>query len=648
MLRPSRLVFFFFLMLTAVAAQAGSQANVPDWVATLAAQPVGTYPPRTDAVVLLDETTNSVSGATEYVETRRRVVRILRPEGRNERFLGIEYEKDDKVLGAHVWSIDPTGKQYEVKEKDFVDVGEWGAGYYNETRHRGAEAPAADVGSVVASEFSVRHRLWIPKDTWYFQEDIPVKVARYTLELPAGWEHKEFWVNASPVQPTASGASAWQWVRTDVPGIMKEKHRPALHALSGRMELTYFGPGVAAADSWKSIGDWYNGLTRDRRSASPEIESQVQRLIAGKSGFASIVRALGSFVQSEVRYVAIEIGIGGYQPHPAADVFKNRYGDCKDKATLLSTMLKVAGIRSHYVIIYTNRGIARADAPATTFNHAILAIELPKDAPNYRSVVTAADGRKMLIFDPTDDITPVGELRGDLQGNVAMLVTENGGEVITTPMFEPASNVVARDGKFTLNTDGTLKGDVVEKRTGENAFRFRLAVKDSHDAERTKIVERYFGQFLNGAAILEANFDNLSQIDQDLIVRYKLASGKYAQNAGPLVLVRPRVLGDMNLTIDWKDRKYPVEMGAPSLRTDTYEITIPDGFVVDDVPPPAKVDVGFATYNSNIDVAGNTIRYHREYAVKDLQVPLEKLADLRRLQEEIGNDENGSVVLKKK
>ncbi len=639
------------LLLLSCGLHAGTpQANIPDWMKELASQPVGSYPPRTNAVVLLDEKTLSVTGPAEYTETHRRVVRILRPEGRNEGRFAVEYGQGDKVLNTHIWSIDSTGHQYEIKDKDFVDHGDWGDELYNDVRARAAEAPASGVGSVVAIESSVRRRLWIAQPTWFFQEDVPVKEARFTIELPAGWEYKSFWVNASQLEPAQLGPNKWQWLRKDVPGIVKEERRPNRFALSGRMELAYFAPGnsVPAASSWNSIGNWYNGLTADRRNPTTEIQAEVQRLTAGVSSFDGIVRVLASFLQTEIRYVAVEIGIGGYQPHSASDTFKHRYGDCKDKATLLGTMLKVAGIRSYYVVIHTRHGIARADAPALTFNHMILAIELPKDAPAYRSVVTAKDGRKLLIFDATDTYTPVGELRGDLQGNVGLLVTETGGEAITLPLLDPTSNIVTRDGRFNLNPDGTLTGEIVEKRTGDNGSEIRAALKRSSESERTQFLERYFGHFLNGATINESKIENLAQLNQELILRYKITSGKYSQNAGPLILIRPRVMGEKGFALDWKDRKYSVELDAPTFQSDTFEIRIPDDFVVDDVPEAAQIDVGFASYKSSIEVAGSTVRYHREYVVKDPQVPLAKLADLKRLEQAIGRDENASVVLKRK
>jgi hypothetical protein len=102
------------------------------------------------------------------------------------------------------------------------------------------------------------------------------------------------------------------------------------------------------------------------------------------------------------------------------------------------------------------------------------------------------------------------------------------------------------------------------------------------------------------------------------------------------------------MRLDWKERKYPVHLGSPEREVDTYEIQLPEGYVVDDMPEPVKIDVGFASYQSRYENTGKAIRYWREYVVKDPFVPNDKLADLHRLQDHIGRDEFSTVVLQKK
>lgn len=650
--RPSNPVLLAVLLLCGSMMHAGnSQANVPGWMKDLASQPVGTYPPRTDAVVLLDETTVSVTNPSEYTQTNRRVVRILRPEGRSEGSFEIYLSAGDKKLNAHAWSIDASGHQYEVKEKEFLEVSPFGGiELYSDDRRFGANVAAPDPGSIVAIEYTVRRKAWISELRWWFQENIPVKEARYVLELPQGWEYKTAWANATPKEPTQLAPNKWQWVQQNVPGIVPEKLRPSHEALAGRMLISYFAPGSNAptAASWRSIGVWYNGLTSDRRNATPEITEKARQLTAGASTFDARLRALARFLQTDIRYVAISIGIGGFQPHYASDIYQHRYGDCKDKVTLLSSMLQLVGIRSHYVLVTNYHGAVDPNLPSTAFNHAILAIELPDGPTGYASVVTAQNGRRYLIFDPTDEQSPVGEIGAELQGNTALLMTEAGGEAIRLPLLDPARNVLERTGKFILSADGGLAGEVTEKRTGDNADNMRHGLKNSSEAERTQYLERFFGNFLNGMSLQTSKIENLSDLDRDLILHYKISASKYAQLSGSLFLVRPRVLGQKGVTLDWKDRKYPVDLDATARHLDTFEIQLPEGFVVDDVPESTDIDVGFASYKSRIEVAGSTIRYYREYVVKDPQVPLAKLADLKRLQQEIGRDEFASIVLKKK
>src|SRR5438445_2422963 len=176
------------------------------------------------------------------------------------------------------------------------------------------------------------------------------------------------------------------------------------------------------------MGIWYRNLTADRLNTSREIKQKVASLTESASSPLAKMKALAQFAQHDVRYVAIELGIGGWQPHPAADVFNHRYGDCKDKATLMSSMLSAIGVESYYVVINTERGSVTADTPAhNAFDHAIIAIKLP-DGVNDPSLLAIQEHPKLgrlLFFDPTSELTPFGHIPGYLQANYGLLVTPN-------------------------------------------------------------------------------------------------------------------------------------------------------------------------------------------------------------------------------
>jgi transglutaminase-like putative cysteine protease len=657
MLRGTRKTIWLALASLALFTQLSwAGANVPDWVRQAASQPLPKYEPDTNAVVLLDQTDFTVTAPGEYLEHSRHVVKILRHEGRDEGEFAVHLEQKEKLLSIHAWTINATGHEYELKDnaKDFIESSAFfGFDLYNDIRVRRAQAPAADPGSVIALEYEVRRHAWLNQFDWSFQDDIPVREADMTLQLPAGWEYKTSSDATVSIQPVKNGDSRWLWSIRDVPAIEHEAMMPAFLALSGRLEIAYFGPGggEAKSGSWDALGSWYAGLTAGRRNPTAEISERARQLTVGTTSFDEKVKALTAFLQSDVRYVEIQIGIGGYQPHPAGEIFRARYGDCKDKATLLSSMLQEVGIKSNYVLIDTDRGVVNPALPSAFFDHAILAIELPSgtNASAYHSVITAKTGKRYLIFDPTDEETPVGELRAQLQNTYALLVTDSGGELIHTPLLPPDTNLLTRTGRFTLSSDGMLAGEVMEDRTGDHASATRWDLVSATQQQRLQKLEHQLGRSLQGFTLQSSDIQHLDQIRQDLIYQFKFSTPQYAQIRGPLMLVRPRVLGEKSAPVehDHKPRQYPIELGRTSRETDTYEIEIPQNYKVDDVPDPVKIDVGFASYQSKVEVEGSEIRYWREYIVRDLSVTADHVADWRKLQGVIGADEAAAVVLKR-
>src|SRR5262249_54974787 len=146
--------FLLLVLVCAVPALAG--VSIPDWVHQAASQTLATYPSDTDAVVLLDSSEYTVNSASEYVEHHRRIVKILRPEGREEGYFGIYLAKDHKLLSARAWSIDASGHEYELKDKDFVEVAPYSFELYSDVHFRSAKTPGSQPGSVVALEYEAR------------------------------------------------------------------------------------------------------------------------------------------------------------------------------------------------------------------------------------------------------------------------------------------------------------------------------------------------------------------------------------------------------------------------------------------------------------------------------------------------------------
>lgn len=630
----------------------GLRAVTPDWVRQASAQTLPAYDAETNAVVLLDEVSITVLSQNDFVEHYRWAVKILRPEGRNEADLAVHFRGQEKVRSVHCWALDRSGKEFELKDKDFLERGvSFGYELYNDVRMRAATCPGADPGSVIAFEYEVQRHGWVNEFEWAFQESIPVRESHVVLKIPAGWEYKALWANGGPFEPVMAGDGGWEWILHDLAAIELEPMRPENWALCLRLGLVYFSaePAVSNAGSWAALGRWYTQLTVDRRTATPEVTERAHQLTAGRTDFDRKARSLASFLQSDVRYVAVEIGIGGFQPHHAAEIFHALYGDCKDKATLLSTMLHEVGIESDYVLIDTHRGTVGPALPSPRFNHAILAIEVPEgtNVDLYRSVVTAKSGKRYLIFDPTDPYTPLGDLRGDLQDTYALLVADGSGELIHTPLFQPEANQLLRTGHFTLSPDGELSGDIVESRSGDHAYHERASLQHANQQERTQQLERRLSRSLRGFTLQSANIQQLDQRQQNLLITFKFTNPGYGQVRGPLLLMRPRVLGEKGLAIERKPRHFPFQFEDTSRETDIYEFDLPKEYVVDNVPDPVNVDMGFAAYQSKIEVTAAKLRYTREFVRRDVLIKPDRAEELRKLQEIIRADENAAVVLKR-
>jgi hypothetical protein len=430
---------------------------------------------------------------------------------------------------------------------------------------------------------------------------------------------------------------------------------PPYAGVAGKMIVTFFPPGghsLSAYTNWQEMGDWYISLLAGRMDATPAIKQQVSSLTANVPGQLEKMRAIARFAQHDIRYVAIELGIGGWQPHAAADTFTHRYGDCKDKATLMRTMLHEIGVESYHVVINTERGSVTPATPAYHgFNHAILAIKLPDEMkdPSLIAVMQHPKLGRILFFDPTDDLTPLGQIRGPLQANYGLLVRPDGGELVQLPKGPPDMNSIRRQAKLTLDATGKLQGDVQEVRVGDRGQFEREALRTvTKDSERIKPIESLLAGSLANFHITKATVLNLQQSDQPFGFNYTFFSDNYAQNAGNLLLVRPRVIGSKARGIlETKEpRQFPIEFEGPVRDEDKFEITLPPGYEVDELPPPVDVDYGFASYHSKTEAKGNVIGYTRTFQVNELSVPVSKADELKKFYRIIATDERSTAVLK--
>jgi hypothetical protein len=630
----------------------GKSQAVPQWGLDAYKTHTPDYAKDASAVILFDEYIETIDSSGRAVEREREAIRVLKPQGRHNT-CEVSSDVDEKINYFRVWTIAADEKQYMAQDTDFVEEGETGIPIMLATRkHRVVHPPAEDVGATIICESEEVLAPFQQEKVWSIQNGVPVVFQALEIDLPAGRAHTQAWHNFQPVQPVEVASNHWRWELKDTPALTLRDipSRPEWGAIAGRMSVQWGAAAVAGTDNeWRAIGQWVTTLEASLPDPSPEITARTQSLIADAPDFYTKLSRITEYIQKNIRYFVVERGIGGWQAHLADDIFRNKYGDCKDKTTLLISMLQVAGIHAYYVPVDDRRGIVDPKDPSLYGNHMITAIEIPSDLqdPRLQAVVKANDGKRYLIFDPTNERTPVGNLPSYLQGGYGTLAAGAASQIIALPVLSPDANGTERKGAFVLALDGSLTGSVDTSHSGPEGAELRTMLKYTDEKERQDSLETAISQDLPGVVLNSFQFVQPAALDKPLELHYKFSAGQYAHQAGLLLLVRPRVVGSHVLPFNDKPRTVAIDLTATGRWHDTFDITIPPGYVVDETPDPVDVDVDFASYHSTITSKDNLLHYEREYVVRQVEIPPDQAASFRKLESAILTDEKGTAVLKK-
>ena len=633
----------------------------PQWLVAEAARPLPALPPETEAVVLLNQQSTAIDPKGMLTTSFRRATRVLRPGGVDSaRSLVTAEAFDTKVKSMYGWVVNPNGSTRQVNLKNVISSSLAPDTLYMDVRMMLLAVPEVDVGSVVGFEWVEERTPPVVEDSFEFQGELPVVRAVYALTLPPRWEPDLNWVNWAPVELKQEPISPLQARRlsieiTDVPAIEHEPYKPEDRALAGRLlvRLKSADSGVRSFTGWADMGAWYAGLSESRRSFDKTVSRKAEELSAAAPDTFSKIRALAEFAQKDIRYVSIQIGIGGFQPHPAPGILANRYGDCKDKSTLLASMLGAIGIDSYFIVINIDRGAVTLESPVSlySFNHVILAIRLPDDVPEagLDSLVRHPSAGKLLVFDPTMPTTPLGRLPYYLQDNTGLLVAGGGGELLRLPRPGPEGNLLDRKGKLTLTGDGALVGEIREVRRGADADTLRYQMLSATNAERRKYLETFLARSFASFSLQSYAFENLEDTRADLVVGYKFIASAYAKRAGGYLVIRPRAIGIKAIDLasaGRKPRRFPIDLQTTALSRDEFTFELPEGYDVESLPKPVALQAGFAAYSSRTRADGRTVVYEREYRLLDPLLPASRYDEALKFYLALAAEEQQSLLLK--
>jgi hypothetical protein len=264
------------------------------------------------------------------------------------------------------------------------------------------------------------------------------------VEVPPGWTVRHAWLRTPGATPTVEG-NVHHWELHDVPvpdeeidGDLPSERAPILYVSFEPPRES--PPAVPWFANWAAVSRWYEDLAQGRAAVTPALASAAQ--LADRAAGDDPVRKialLAEFVRDRVRYVAREIGIGGYQPRPAAELLKDLNGDCKDKGTLLRSLLAAEGFESYPIIVNATQKATVSDEVRTldAFNHYVVGVRLPDGAtvpPQANAAfLDAGDLGRLLVVDTTNEDSSFGALCANLAGKRALVVAGDRGRVLTLP-----------------------------------------------------------------------------------------------------------------------------------------------------------------------------------------------------------------------
>lgn len=603
-LRPQQPDLRDFLATLDTGARDDLLARYPVDLEALAALPVPAGWKGKDAGILLARTAVRVlpNGLSERLD--HRVIRVLDDRGiRTQSVQGMVFDPEEsyvEVRRARVRRAD--GGVEEIGDASVVSLTEAGYRMFYDQRQTRVSFNGLRVGDTLEVAFVRRDTAARNKFDDYFGEIValedvlPTRSREYILEAPAGRKLRfNVPVEASPgAQP---GTTIYKVAVGERKGIRPEPNMPGWTEIARYLHVSTFA-------DWDAVGRWYWSLVKDQLVVDAKIRAAVREVLAGLPKDAderARVRALYKHVITSTRYVGLEFGIHGFKPYRTTDVYDRRFGDCKDKASLLKVMLAEAGINSYLVLVRTRDQGTVGEAPASlaAFNHAI-------------TYVPSLD----LYLDGTAEFSGPEELPTGDQGATVLIVRDGAGaELRQIPRSKASDNVQTARQTVTLAPSGAavVQHELTVRGAGAAGWR---SILQSSDNRRERLTNAWGAQF-PGLTVDDIKAPQLGDVLQpvQLRSRWEVPSWAQAQGEGLRFLALGHRTGLTRSLAGQARREHDLVMAAPWIEDNHIEYELPRGWKITQSPSPRQIDTPLALFRLEVEVAGERarVRTHLEY-----------------------------------
>jgi len=592
--------------------------------------------PQAGAVILARKIDYTVTPQNTIETKTREIIKVLNDRGKIWGEVNINFDSTYEIVNVDfARTITPSGKLVEVGKKAMRILTPW-AGFplYSNVKAMVISMPEVTAGSVLDYQYTVTSTQIVTNNE--FSEIFPLSTIDPTIDYEINlrvpkdrsFEYKIISISPKTEKIFEEGEyKVYNWLFEDIPEIIDEPDMPP---------LTHITP-ILVFSSWKSWNNFYNWwykLATPQMEATAEMKEKVNALTASALTPREKAADIFHYLISEVRYVGLEYGEGGYKPHKAEEIFMNKYGDCKDQAVLLATLLKEANIPAYLVLIGTKDYYPFISTmPMCQFNHCIVMCEI--------------DGEKFWL-DPTMDTCSFGDIPSGDQGREVLVFYPQGYKIEQTPVVPPQGNKTTSITNMKISPDLSIDVSVKENLLGFSNMSWRYYLKYKKPIERKTLLENLINSISPGAKLLDYKLSPLENLNIPLEIQMNFVAPEYVKKEGTLLLFKiPGIEMDTG-SLGQSQRVYPIYYWSTLDMEDKVEITLPEGYKVKFLPEDFKLENKYASYFHHYWQEEGKIMYEREFVRAGLEIPPQDYLSYKKFREAISRELEKLIILEKK
>jgi tetratricopeptide (TPR) repeat protein/transglutaminase-like putative cysteine protease len=365
---------------------------------------------------------------------------------------------------------------------------------------------------------------------------------------------------------------------------------------------------------WQEVSHWYAKLQSERAVPDETIKKKAAELTRGATSEEEKARLLYSYVALNIRYVSLSFGIGRYQPHAASEVLQNGYGDCKDKHTLLQSLLAAEGIQSYPVLIHSELKLDPDVPSPAQFDHVITAAEI---------------GTNLTWLDATEEVAPYGLIAYQLRNKEAVIASNDSfGGLRRTPAEVSVHNLMELNIRAKVSELGTLDADVQMTATGDSDWPLRATFRSVAQANWARVLERLSEIWGMRGDVTDIHIDPLEKTTQPLKIAYRIHKIGYFKvpTTGQNFPFLPPISAGRVPKASTKHPSEPIDIGPAGETVYHVHVEFPANFSVH-IPADVAVTRDYGQYTSTYKLSRNVMDAERRMVLKFNELPPMRRAD---------------------